>query len=228
MATTENPNGSWISQHKGIVAGGAIVVVIGAYFLYKKMHSTTPSSTTPTATQRVAPEIIAPTGTGASGYYTNQAAYQNLAKQFSTTINALKTSWATYINQQAAITSTLKAQDTNLAAQLAAQQATTGGSSSKYSNGGTGYVGYTQLKMQGTGYSISTFKGGSEKAVTGSSWSTISSYTATLSDIAKGAVVGIQTAPGKFTTITSPQQYKQLEHTGTHKYPQTTTWVKVS
>lgn len=61
----------------------------------------------------------------------------------------------------------------------------------------------------------------------GATYKPISTYGLTLTDFAKGVPVFVQTtASGKAVAISSAAQYKALEHTGTHKFPQFVSYTK--
>lgn len=79
----------------------------------------------------------------------------------------------------------------------------------------------------GQGYSAGPgYASGAVTGLTGGLYTTIASYTATLATLQAGGTAYYEPSLGNFAPITSVTQFKALEHTGTHKTAQTTTWAK--
>ncbi len=76
-ASPESKQGGWISQHKGIAIGGALVLAFGAYMLFFRKKSTASSTVNNTGGATATPTTVYPQS-GTTGY-TGARVYNALA-----------------------------------------------------------------------------------------------------------------------------------------------------
>lgn len=153
-----NTNGSFFSQHKGLVIGGTLVLAAGAVLLYEHFKKSSTSTTT-------SPQVIT---TGPPTTTTSATAYQQLSTQIGSGFNNLQTMFESFINSRTGSTTTAtRTPIITPRGQLLQTASTTGpGSYQKaptyntFSVGGTAYTPVTLFKQKsGTVYFKTTATG---------------------------------------------------------------------
>lgn len=203
VAPAPGTSGSFFSQHKGLVIGGVLVLAAGAVLVYelakkKKSSSTTTGTTTLT------------TGAATTTPTTNSTIYQELATDIqqsstntSSAINRLQTAFESYVNAQSS------------GAGSTATTTTTGsGTWHLTTTGSTSGSTSTSLQKAPT---YSSFVSG------GNTYTPVTLFTYTGS----GDVYVKTSSTGEPIAVTVAQA-KTLEHTGTRKYTQYTTYEKLT
>jgi hypothetical protein len=193
---------SEISQHKGVVIGGALVLGIGIYFLvHRNKSSSTGTSTSVTTTGTT--QVLVPAGVAGS-QQTNNAVLAALQTMQATTSAQLAA-------QQTAIE---KAIDTLIAKKNPgnATAATTGSSGHTTSGGSSTPVNKGKYQVAPT-YNIFGYNGATYVPVT------VFKVTGTVyfKTTTTGAAI-------KQSVVTA----RKIEHTGTRKFPQYTTYSRIT
>lgn len=243
VATNAGGTSSWVSSHKGIVIGVALVAAVGIYFLFIKKKSTTTSKTSKTVLVSATPSLVAPTYSpssktvASSTGITGSALSQQLAAQAASQNASLSAAFATLrtsIDKAIAGITATKNPGNGLTGVVTHTRgpdlATFGGHRQP---GGsvkrvpTGQVLQTSsLKIIGTGYAYvpgGKRSTGSVALSTGARYNTIYSYTMTMTDFKNNIPVDIIGTTGHPRQI-NMTQFKAIEAT---KKNQTTTWTPV-
>ena len=240
VATNAGGTSSWVSSHKGIVIGVALVAAVGIYFLFIKKKSTTTSKTSKTVLVSATPSLVAPTYSpssktvASSTGITGSALSQQLAAQAASQNASLSAAFATLrtsIDKAiAGITATKNPGGFTIHTTqgpdpyIPSGHVQPGGSVKRVP---TGQVLQTSsLKIIGTGYAYvpgGKRSTGSVALSTGARYNTIYSYTMTMTDFKNNIPVDIIGTTGHPRQI-NMTQFKAIEAT---KKNQTTTWSPV-
>lgn len=203
-------------KHTGLIIGGLIVAGVVVYYFIKKRQSTTTAQTVTTSS--TAPVYTYPSS-GTTGYtggrlYNALTQQQALANEtYSAQVASLHTTFALLLHA-------LQSQNNPGSATKPATNQGSGGAT--YTNSGQ-----TMATKPRTTFTINFLtKAPSSTTFTflSTKYTPIASYSQTLADFQKNIPVYVNQT-GIPVKLTSAAQYKGLEHTGTHKYPQYTTYT---
>ncbi len=194
-----------------VIAGAAVLTAIFAYLLLKKPST---SSTSATGAQVVTTgTTTAPTAAPSSSGGPQ-------------TVDITTPAGASYSGPPTSIPTSIKTTRGTPATSAPTSSAPTSSAPTfSPSQGSASTVPYATLTPHGTGYSIGNYGYGSVAAQTGQSYTTVSTYTKTLQDLAAGTPVYTQTSKGGFQRVSTVAAFKAMEQTGHAGNKQTTTYV---
>jgi len=214
---------SEISQHKGVVIGGALVLGVGIYFLVSRHKSSSSTGTSTSVTTTGTTQVLVPAGVAGTRQTSNAV------------LAALQTMQATNSAQLAAQqTAIVKAIDTAIGKKNPGN-ATPVTPPTKKNPGNTTHV--TLGTRSGSGSLGHIIPGGPMKPVNKSKYQVAPTYNIFGYNGATYSPITVFKATGTvyFKTTTTGAAIKQsvvtarkIEHTGTRKYPQYTTYSRIT